>query len=89
MMLTSGGRPDDAERCREVGIHSYLTKPVKQADLFDAMCRALEGTGEVTERRAAPLASAEPVRRRNVLLAEDNVVNQRVAVGLLRDGDIT
>ena len=41
MMLTSGGQPGDAARCRELGIAAYLTKPVKQAELLDAILTAL------------------------------------------------
>jgi CheY-like chemotaxis protein len=91
MMLTSGGRYGDTARCKELGISTYLSKPIKQSDLFDAICRALDGTSEAPQKRAVPIASSERVRRRNVLLAEDNVVNQRVAVGLLqrRGHDVT
>ena len=85
MMLTSGGRYGDSAKCRELGIATYLSKPVKPSDLFDAICRALDGTSETHARRvAAPISSSEPVRQLKILLAEDNVVNQRVAVGLLR-----
>lgn len=41
MMLSSGGKHGDARRCRELGISAYLTKPVRQSDLFDAICEAL------------------------------------------------
>src|SRR6202044_283513 len=37
IMLTSSGRSDDAERCRELGVDAHLTKPVKQSALFDAI----------------------------------------------------
>jgi CheY-like chemotaxis protein len=85
MMLTSGGRYGDSARCKELGISSYLSKPVKQSDLFDAICCALDGTTDAPPKRViAPIASAEQIRRMKVLLAEDNVVNQRVAVGLLQ-----
>ena len=84
MMLTSGGRYGDSTRCRELGIATYLTKPVKQADLFDGICRALDGaTIRPTRVVAAPTPVTDGVRRARILLAEDNVVNQRVAVGLL------
>ena len=55
MMLTSGGRYGDSTRCRELGIATYLTKPVKQADLFDGICRALDGGDRraVASRRGA------------------------------------
>jgi two-component system sensor histidine kinase/response regulator len=84
MMLTSGGRHGDSARCRELGIGTYLTKPVKQADLFDGICRALDGRVIAPARLiAVPIATTDFVRRAKVLLAEDNLVNQRVAVGLL------
>ena len=41
MMLTSSGQFGDSSRCRELGIRAYLTKPIRQADLFDALCQAL------------------------------------------------
>ena len=83
MMLSSSGEYADSARCRELGIAAYLTKPVKQSDLFDAICRILEGTGERQEPAPAPLASDLAAQPLDVLLAEDNVINQRVAVGLL------
>src|SRR5204862_1214059 len=83
MMLTSGGQYGDVSRCRALGVAAHLTTPVKQSDLFEAICLAL---GRTTTRpmRSAPAgpgtAAAKSLR---ILLAEDNVVNQRVAVGLL------
>jgi PAS domain S-box-containing protein len=84
MMLTSGGTYGDAARCKQLGIAAYLTKPVRQPDLFDAICRVVEGAPDSRARAASSLSSAAaPARIVNVLLAEDNVVNQRVALGLL------
>jgi signal transduction histidine kinase/CheY-like chemotaxis protein len=87
MMLTSSGHYGDAGRCRDLRIAAYLTKPVNGPDLFDAVCRVMQSTmvPEAPQAMAPPrFAGFEaPVRRANVLLAEDNVVNQRVAVGLL------
>jgi PAS domain S-box-containing protein len=84
MMLTSGGRYGDLARCRDLGIGTYLTKPVKQADLFLALCRAIRGTADAPESRVSPsISGIEPIQKRHILLAEDNVVNQRVAMGLL------
>ena len=69
---------DDAARCRALGIAAYLTKPIKQSELLDAICRTL---GRHAGRHgAAPSEPAPPdppaLRRLRVLLAEDNVVNQ-------------
>jgi CheY-like chemotaxis protein len=84
MMLTSGDRPEDVARCAEHGIAAYLLKPVKQSELFDAIMLALgidtaeEGpaaaSGDQVPRLAAPLC---------ILLAEDSLVNQKLAVALL------
>ena len=84
MLLTSSGEYGDAARCRELGISAYLTKPVRRMDLFDAICRLLQVAAPASplDGQRAPLAAAGVVPL-DILLAEDNPVNQRVAVGLL------
>jgi two-component system sensor histidine kinase/response regulator len=85
MMLSSAGLRGDAARCREIGVAAYLTKPVRQAELLDAIVTAL-GT-----RPAKSLPSSLVTRhslRENrpqvrILLVEDNAVNQLVALRLL------
>lgn len=85
MMLTSAGRLGDAARCRELGVSGYLGKPVLQAELLEAICRVLGNEPE--ERTLAPLITRHALRelkgRSRVLLAEDNAVNQMLAVRLL------
>jgi two-component system, sensor histidine kinase and response regulator len=91
MMLSSGGQQGDAARCRELGISAYLTKPVRSSDLLAAVAsvlepqpagrRVLHPTPRATRAISATGAAPRPLR---VLLAEDNVVNQRLAVALLR-----
>ena len=89
MMLTSGGQRGDAARCAELGISAYLLKPVRQAELREAIARVLHTK---QHRGATPMVTRynlhndhEPQRRRslNLLLAEDNAVNQKLAVKLL------
>ena len=83
MMLSSTGQYGDAERCRTLGIATYLTKPVAAADLFTAACVATGRQADPAPGR--PMQAALPViAPMKVLLAEDNIVNQRVAVGLLK-----
>jgi len=41
MMLTANGWRGDAARCRELGIAAYLTKPISQAELWEALTRVL------------------------------------------------
>jgi two-component system, sensor histidine kinase and response regulator len=84
MMLTSAGRLGDAARCRELGISAYLGKPVRQAELLDAICRVLSSE---PQKAHAPLITRHALReiksRSRVLLAEDNPVNQTLAIRLL------
>jgi CheY-like chemotaxis protein/HPt (histidine-containing phosphotransfer) domain-containing protein len=73
------GMPEDVERCRALGIRAYLTKPVKQSELLEAILVSL---GQMTA--SGPLSEAPPpVRRLHILLAEDSDINQRLAVRLL------
>ncbi len=83
MMLTSSGKYGDVARCRELGVGTYLTKPIKQAELLEAIYRALDR--QAAEARIQPIGTglSAAVQPFQVLLAEDNPVNQRVAVGLL------
>jgi signal transduction histidine kinase/DNA-binding response OmpR family regulator len=92
MMLTSSGQYSDAGRWRAVGISACLTKPIDAADLHEAICRVIDGgSTRLSSASASAFSSsssrpkdAPPIGRSvKVLLAEDNVVNQRVAVGLL------
>jgi signal transduction histidine kinase/CheY-like chemotaxis protein len=86
MMLTSSGRYDDANLCRELGIVACLTKPVASFDLHAAICAVLETEPPAPRKPKVEEAQAPAtpkVKQRKVLLAEDNIVNQRVAIGLL------
>ena len=86
MMLTSSGKYGDHHRCRELGIAAYLTKPVHGRDLFVAIGRALDARQPLPAAAKAPTAAGASgaVARHRVLLVEDNAVNQRVAIGLLK-----
>jgi two-component system sensor histidine kinase/response regulator len=84
MMLTSAGHLGDAARCRELGISAYLVKPIRQAELLAAICQVLNK--ESTTKRI-PLVTRHTLQenkhRSRVLLAEDNTVNQILALRLL------
>jgi len=86
VMLTAAGRRGDGQRCREVGVHAYLTKPITGEELVAAVVNLL-----TTEREGVPAdalltrhSMEEKRRRLKILLAEDNPVNQQVATTILR-----
>jgi len=90
MMLTSGGQRGDGARCRELGIAGYLTKPVRPSDLLQAirlvLTAPLEGGRRGLVTRYSLTASARQLaapKTLSILLAEDNRVNQQLAVKLL------
>jgi signal transduction histidine kinase/DNA-binding response OmpR family regulator len=87
MMLTSAGHRGDAARCQALGVCGYLLKPVRQSELREAIARVL---GAKEQRGAIPLVTRfslhdarEPGSSLRILLAEDNLVNQRLATRLL------
>jgi two-component system, sensor histidine kinase and response regulator len=83
MMLSSAGRSQDSARGARLGIAHSLIKPVKQSDLLNAILEVLDSSAPEPappeEGDGAPPAG--PPRR--ILLAEDGIVNQKVAVSLL------
>jgi CheY-like chemotaxis protein/HPt (histidine-containing phosphotransfer) domain-containing protein len=82
VMLTSLGRSEDPARLRRLGISSYLTKPVKHSDLFDALA-ALFAVAPRREKRVATKPAALPPRRLRILVAEDQAVNRRLVTTIL------
>jgi signal transduction histidine kinase/DNA-binding response OmpR family regulator len=81
MMLTSGGQPSDVSRCEQLGISSYLLKPIKQSELVDAIMMALGIAVVEADQPDAESASRHGSLR--ILLAEDSLVNQKLAVLVL------
>jgi PAS domain S-box-containing protein len=81
VMLTSLGSGSEARLAYDSGVEVYLTKPVRQAELIDALGRVLQR--EVPDPPA--ILTAAPGRRARVLVVEDNAVNQEVARAMLTE----
>ncbi|MCL4830014.1 MAG: PAS domain S-box protein [Caldilinea sp.] len=85
IMMSSLGQESDAAHSRQLGFAAYLVKPVRQSQLLDTVHRALSqqqaARRPTNERSTIPKLSRQGVR---VLVAEDNAVNQQVALGILR-----
>jgi PAS domain S-box-containing protein len=87
VLMTSVGQRGDARKMDEIGFAAYLTKPVRQDEIIGCLSVVLAG-GAAAEP-AKPIVTRHAIRelRRGlvrILLAEDNITNQQVAVGLLK-----
>ena len=83
MMLSSAGMRGDAQRCRELGVLAYLTKPIDQHELFNAVRIALGAQPDSVLITRHNLEDAPSQKALHILLAEDNAVNQKLALTLL------
>jgi two-component system, sensor histidine kinase and response regulator len=85
ILLTSAAQRGDGQKCRDLGIDGYLTKPVARVELLEAVSAVLGG---VAAKQPDPLVTRysmqENRRRLRVLVAEDNLVNQHVVAALLK-----
>jgi two-component system sensor histidine kinase/response regulator len=83
MMLTSRDQVESAARCRQMGVENYLIKPISPSDLLESILRAIgvHRPASTVTLPAAGLSASSPSLR--ILLAEDNMVNQRVAMTML------
>jgi CheY-like chemotaxis protein len=83
MMLTSCDQVESAAHCRQMGVETYLTKPISASDLLESIRLAMGvHTPASTVTIPATGVSPSPLSLK-ILLAEDNLVNQRVAMTML------
>jgi PAS domain S-box-containing protein len=87
IMLTSAGQRGDADRCKKLGVAAYLLKPIRQSELREAIALVL---GARQQNGPVPLVTRyslqdarDPDDVLSILVAEDNLVNQRLAVRML------
>ena len=81
IILSSSIAPKDGVRCRQLGIASSLSKPIRPYELYEAIAAAIARR----QRNAEPVRAAEGAAARGsrVLIAEDNLINQKVSTSLL------
>ena len=88
VLLTSLGRRTDGQEADQVGIEAYLTKPLRQSELYDALATVLGRSAAGEEPQPVAIHSSKRQSagsRSRVLVAEDNPVNQKVAVRMLEN----
>jgi two-component system sensor histidine kinase/response regulator len=93
VMLTSSENRGDIQRCHEMGISAHLMKPVRRAELRAAISKAMSSpsAGGSENDHLLPVSQvalrlAPESLRSRILLAEDNLVNQRLAARILEKG---
>jgi PAS domain S-box-containing protein len=91
VMLTSFGERGHGSSAREAGVAAYLTKPVRQSQLFDCLVNVISAaTKPETAPPSSPvitkhsLKETKMISKKLLLLAEDNIVNQKVALRQLQ-----
>ncbi len=88
VMLTTVGRRGDAGYFRKLGFAAYLLKPIKQSQLFDCL-RIVTGKSTGVEKDISRQIvtqysiSEERKKRVRILVAEDNIINQKIALRML------
>ncbi|MEC4674171.1 MAG: response regulator, partial [Nitrospirota bacterium] len=92
VLLTSAGRRGDSQKAKDLGFSAYLTKPLRQAQLYRCLSMVMGRAQELTPDSGRPslpiitrhtLKELQARERIRILLAEDNIVNQKVAVRML------
>jgi signal transduction histidine kinase/ligand-binding sensor domain-containing protein/DNA-binding response OmpR family regulator len=88
VMLTSAAEPGDATRCRQLQVEAYLTKPIQQAELREALQMTIGWRPRKGVEYSTPAQAPLPPRTAGltglrILVAEDNPVNQLLATRLL------
>ncbi|HSQ84987.1 MAG TPA: response regulator, partial [Desulfobacterales bacterium] len=89
VLMTSIGKRGDARRLEKIGFAGYLTKPVKQSQLYDCLVTVSGLGNEPTSEQPMSIFTRHTIfekrtREARILLAEDNITNQKVALNTLK-----
>ncbi|MTI94634.1 MAG: PAS domain S-box protein [Firmicutes bacterium] len=89
MMLTSNQKLTDVERCRAMGISTYLSKPIKRNELFGAIKKVVTGNGQTSEvLDSAETAAPDVAGEKRLLLVDDSPDNLLLMQRFLQDADL-
>ena len=84
ILMASAQREGDIARCESLQVSAHLTKPLKQSDLLDAISKTVGGAVVEDERPSEqPTDVVAHLPHLRILLAEDSIINQKLALGLL------
>jgi PAS domain S-box-containing protein len=89
ILLTSSGQRGDGQMFADIGFAGYLLKPVSQRDLTECLMLVLANESDTWRTKNQPIITRHALRaqrartRNRILLAEDNLVNQKVAIRFL------
>jgi len=89
VLMTSMGQRGDSKRLEKIGFAAYLTKPIRQSKLYDCLATVTGMQKETTKDRSTKIITrhslAEDHKQKvRILLAEDNMINQKVALNILK-----
>jgi two-component system, sensor histidine kinase and response regulator len=89
VLMTSIGKRGDAKRLEKIGFVGYLTKPIKQSQLYDCLVTVSGLRNQTTLEQPVPIFTRHTIsekqqRTARILLAEDNITNQKVALNTLK-----
>lgn len=85
ILLTSSGTRGDSEKCKKIGVNAYLPKPVKLSDFLKAI-QVTMGLPKIEEQQKSLVTQytvREVLPQLHILVAEDNLVNQKLAQKIL------
>jgi two-component system sensor histidine kinase/response regulator len=89
VLMTSMGKRADAKRFEEIGFAAYLIKPIKKSKLYDCLATVTGKQKKTTKDRSAKIVTRHSLaedrkRKARILVAEDNMINQKVALNILK-----
>ncbi|MFH1077565.1 MAG: response regulator, partial [Pseudomonadota bacterium] len=87
--ITSSAQRGDAARMKASGFAAYLTKPISQSQIYDSLLMAIEHQRSNSARKSYPIITRHSIVESqkamiHILLAEDNLINQKVALKVLQ-----